>query len=145
MMFCYCRTSEWRSNSSSQLFKLFDFFLLLICGNSRAAAARQPRRTVPGSIQSPRRKQSRPAGEDGVKQVPSVTQRVMGWNKWRAETLLSTDNSNLQLSHTNIFNMKRICFVLAFMIIHWSFHHKKTRYELIIRVISRSINTDNNV
>lgn len=32
--------------------------------NSRAAAAQQPRRTVPGSSQSPHRKQSKPEGED---------------------------------------------------------------------------------
>lgn len=31
---------------------------------SRAAAALQPRRIVPGSNQSPRRKQSKPEGED---------------------------------------------------------------------------------
>lgn len=32
--------------------------------NSRAAAAQQPRRTVPGSSRSPHRKRSRPEGED---------------------------------------------------------------------------------
>lgn len=31
---------------------------------SRAAAAQQPRRIVPGSNQSPHRKQSKPEGED---------------------------------------------------------------------------------